>query len=86
MISLKVKLGIDNMNKEKKSFSVNYEKIVRTDSSQKFTITGSKLVVAKDYNEAALVCKNEVEKETKNPKDLVNITIDEIEERGVLPL
>ena len=29
-------------------------------------------------------CK--VEKETKNPKDLVNITIDEIEERGVLPL
>jgi len=74
------------MNKEKKSFSVNYEKIVITDSSQKFTITGSKLVVAKDYNEAALVCKNEVEKETKNPKDLVNITIDEIEERGVLPL
>ena len=73
------------MNKEKKSFSVNYEEIVRK-GIDTVLIAGTKIVFAKDPNEAALVCFNQVKKETKYPKDLIDVGIDEIEERGVLPL
>ena len=73
------------MNKEKKSFSVNYEEIVRK-GIDTLLIAGTKIVFAKDPNEAVLVCQSQVKKETKYPKDLIDVGIDEIEERGVLPL